>query len=89
MKDKIIIATKKDWFTDMIESKKWTKIYMNFFAHKKEDMNKMNERHLIKDKISHIDKIKDHCEAKRPCNNTHQLHYCEACDITLCSKHYR
>ena len=53
MKDKIIIATKKDWLTDIMESKEWTQIHMGFFAHKKE----------------HLDKMKDKCEAKRNCNN--------------------
>lgn len=36
----------------------------------------------------HFDKIKDHCEAKRPCNYT-DLYYCEACDLTLCSRHFK
>lgn len=44
--------------------------------------------HLIKDKISHLDKVKDRCEAKRPCNYT-DLIYCESCDITLCGRHFK
>lgn len=72
MKDKIIIATKQDRFTDAINSKQWTVEHMNFFEHQKE----------------HLEKMKDQCEAGRPCRNT-DLHYCEACDLTLCGKHYR
>lgn len=70
--NKIIIATKKDWFTDIIESKEWSVSHETFLKQRREHLNKM----------------KDKCEAKRTCNNQ-ELHYCESCDLTLCSIHYR